>query len=437
MKKNYYLLLLLFTACISHAQTVSISSSAAPSNTICAGTNVTFTANISGFTNPSYKWYVNGTEISGAISSAYSSTSLTNGAQVYVKVTGASADGAIVTDGLRFNLDAGNSASYAGTGTTWNDLSGNGNHGTLAGTTLPVYNSDNGGSFVFNGLTSNVNLTKNASTIGIYDNSYTADAWVYPTDLGGDRGMFGDEVAANRQGLHLIFRGGTIHQGHYGSDASIGSVSTNNWYHIVFTFDKASGTTRMYKNGVDQGNSGTIGSYIGTSNIHLGQAYGNTGFFHGKGAVYKMYNRVLSSAEVTTNYNALRNRFSSTVVNSTSIITTVNAGPAIPVITVSGDACVNKTTLSTPTGFTYAWYKDNVLISSSNVRTYSPTIAGDYKVQVTSGSCSTQSTATTISTCGVTADGRMRAITSPTTLVSQEGGVNFGTGVSELGATRG
>jgi hypothetical protein len=191
----------------------------------------------------------------------------------------------------------------------------------------------------------------------------------------------------------------------------------------------------MYKNGVDLGNSGTIQSYIGESNIHLGQAYGNTGFFHGKGAVYKMYNRVLSSAEVTTNYNALKNRFSSSGVNSSSITTTVNAGPAIPVITVSGDACVNKTTLSTPAGFTYAWYKDNVLISSSNVRTYSPIIAGDYKVQVTSGSCSTQSTATTIATCGVTADGGMRAITSPTTLVSHEGGINFGTGVSEAGAT--
>jgi hypothetical protein len=436
MKKNYYLLLLLFIACISHAQTVSISSSAAPSNTICAGTNVTFTANISGFTNPSYKWYVNGTEISGAISSAYSSTSLTNGAQVYVKVTGASADGAIVTDGLRFNLDAGKSASYAGTGTTWTDLSGNGNHGTLAGSTLPVYNSDNGGSFVFNGSTSNVNLNKNATEIGIYDNSYTADAWVYPTDLSGDRGMFGDEQAVQRKGLHLIFRGGSIHQGHFGSDANAGSVTANSWWHIVFTFDKSNGSTRIYKNGVYQGN-GEIGSYIGTTNIHLGQAYNNTGFFHGKGAVYKMYNRVLSAAEVATNYNALKDRFSSNGVNSNSniITTTVNAGPAIPVITVTGDACVNKTTLSTPAGFTYAWYKDNVLIPSSNVRTYSPTIAGDYKVQVTSGSCSNQSTATTISTCGVTADGRMRSIATPTTLVSQEGGVNFGTGVSEAGAT--
>jgi hypothetical protein len=45
------------------------------------------------------------------------------------------------------------------------------------------------------------------------------------------------------------------------------------------------------------------------------------------------------------------------------------------------------------------------------------------------------SAATTIAVCGVTADGRMRSIATPTTLVSQEGGVNFGTGISEAGAT--
>jgi hypothetical protein len=108
MMKTLFTLIFLFSAVVSNAQTVSISSSAAPSNTICSGTNVTFTANISGFTNPSYKWYANGTEISGATSSTYSSTSLTNGVQVYVKVTeGTASDGAIVTNGLRFNLDAG------------------------------------------------------------------------------------------------------------------------------------------------------------------------------------------------------------------------------------------------------------------------------------------------------------------------------------------
>jgi len=39
--------------------------------------------------------------------------------------------GAIVRDGLVLALDAADRNSYPGTGTTWYDLSGNGNNGTL------------------------------------------------------------------------------------------------------------------------------------------------------------------------------------------------------------------------------------------------------------------------------------------------------------------
>ena len=112
----------------------------------------------------------------------------------------------------------------------------------------------------------------------------------------------------------------------------------------------------------------------------------------------------------------------------------VNASPAVPILTVLGDGCVNKTTLSTPAGqSSYAWYNDDVTISNANSNTYSPTIAGDYKVQVTSGTCSTMSAATTISVCGVTADGRMSVLSSSTTLVSKEGAINNRNGVDDRG----
>ena len=39
----------------------------------------------------------------------------------------------IVRDGLVLALDAADRNSYPGSGTTWNDLSGNGNHFTLSG----------------------------------------------------------------------------------------------------------------------------------------------------------------------------------------------------------------------------------------------------------------------------------------------------------------
>jgi hypothetical protein len=71
---------------------------------------------------------------------------------VYPTAGGAkiSTNGNIATNGLVLNLDAGNPASYPGSGTTWTDLSGLGNTGTLVNGV--GYNSGNGGSLSFDGV---------------------------------------------------------------------------------------------------------------------------------------------------------------------------------------------------------------------------------------------------------------------------------------------
>lgn len=148
-------------------------------------------------------------------------------------------------------------------------------------------------------------------------------------------------------------------------------------------------------------------------------------------------NNVILSGETSATYSttALNNNDVIKVIaggaTSNELIATTTPGPSVSVL---GDGCINKTTLTTPTGATaYSWYKDNVAISNTNSSTYTPTTAGDYKVQVTNGSCATQSTATTISTCGVTADGKMLALTNAVSLLSTEGGANFGTAIDDLG----
>jgi hypothetical protein len=148
-------------------------------------------------------------------------------------------------------------------------------------------------------------------------------------------------------------------------------------------------------------------------------------------------NNVILSGETSATFSttALNNNDVIKVIaggaTSNELIATTTAGPSVSVL---GDGCINKTTLTTPTGATaYSWYKDNVAISNTNSSTYTPTTAGDYKVQVTNGSCATQSTATTISTCGVTADGKMLALTNAVSLLSTEGGANFGTAIDDLG----
>jgi hypothetical protein len=61
----------------------------------------------------------------------------------------------VVVEGLVLALDAGNSKSYPGSGTTWTDLSGQGNNGTITGA---VYTN---GSFDFDGVKCPVCGTKN------------------------------------------------------------------------------------------------------------------------------------------------------------------------------------------------------------------------------------------------------------------------------------
>ena len=120
-------------------------------------------------------------------------------------------------------------------------------------------------------------------------------------------------------------------------------------------------------------------------------------------------------------------------VTRTGVITVLSSSvPAT--LTITGDACINKTTLSVASGLTsYTWYKDNIVITGASSHIYTPTAAGVYKVTVSNGTCSNTSTTTTISTCGITSDGRMVAVVGSTTMVNKEGAINSGKGLDERG----
>jgi hypothetical protein len=95
--------------------------------------------------------------------------------------------------------------------------------------------------------------------------------------------------------------------GHYSSDYSAGTVTINNWYHIVFRYDASTSTASIFKNGVLQG-SGGIASFIGTTNILISREFGS-GYFTGYIPIAKIYNRPLTDLEVAQNFQANRYRF--------------------------------------------------------------------------------------------------------------------------------
>jgi hypothetical protein len=233
---------------------------------------------------------------------------------------------AIVTDGLVLNLDAGFSPSFAtipsnanlSTVTPWYDLSGNGNNGTL--TNGPTYSSTNGGSIVFDGADDYVNCGSNASLdLG----SFTQEVWFKPTisrrnPLFGDSNNNGSDSAHamwlelyNNNRFILIFGDGIT----YGDVYSTTIVQNNNIINVVCTRNNTSKTVQFYINGVAENsqswaNQGTIGTPVtlGTYSLWIG---GSNGFGNMKDNIYiaRIYNRILSSAEITQNYNASKGRF--------------------------------------------------------------------------------------------------------------------------------
>ena len=449
---------------ISYTPSVSITTSA--SGAVCAGANVTFTANAQNFTNPYYQWYANGIPISSATSSTYSSNSLVNGDQVNVKVNEGPFGGAVTSNGLLLNLDATNPSSYPGSGTTWNNLVTGNEVTNFTIQSGGTYSTDNGGVIRFGNSTIGAGAS---STTGFSNlSAYTVEVWVKPAGTMGDYdpsvevntnytpSFFAEKVynsgAGNRVNMVLAYNARGLTTGtannSYRYEAAINNGSwkkhqiatnyssdLNNWVQIISTYDGSKLT--IYRNGVSLGSSAALGiTSLRTPSIGYWIAHRwdmNDGVY-GDYSKVMIYDKALSTAEVSANYSAFNARFVDNSISSLTITTTVNASPVTPTITVTGDACANKTTLTTGTGLgTYAWYKDNVAIGSASTNSYTPTAAGAYHVQVTFGSCSNTSTVTTIYTCVKTPEGKMSPITASTTMVTTSGEINSKYGVDERG----
>ena len=422
--------------------TVTITSSA--SGVICANTEVTFTANSQNFSNtPTYQWYKNGIAISGATNATYTTSSISNNDQISVQATPGYTTGSISTTGLIANFDA---ANYNTTSTRWNDLSSSSNHmdfytdRSYSTLKTATYSNDGGGSLIVN---NNSVFGKTISNTGISGNGgKTMSAWVKIDATDQDWASVASigeyvaakvfEIYAERNGTNsqLIFHwaGGQVKANPY--------LPKNTWYNVTIKSDGSS-NNYIFINGIQEGYS-IQALNITNSPLYMGapKTYNQGGWdynFRGRISTLSLYNTALTNQTILDNYNATKGRYTTTSIASNTITTSITAGPSTPTITVTGDACINKTILSTTSGLTsYTWYKDNVAIAGATTNTYIPITAGAYKVVVSNGTCNTTSTPTTITNCGVTANGSMSPIL--TTLVSNEGGINFGTGINELGS---
>jgi len=227
----------------------------------------------------------------------------------------------IVTSGLVLLLDAANTKSYPTTGTTWTDLSGLNNNGTLVNG--PTFSREVGGGLVLltaiggTGSTVDQRVSISDNTSLQMTSALTVDMWFKAS--GSTQPSSAPRLADKSQWFILINSTlpSTVQMSAVSVDGSRAVTSTtsiilnNTWINITGTYDGQ--FTRIYSNGVlnNSLNSGTvspINSTVGAP-VLIGD---NTTFirpFNGTISNAKIYNRELSATEILQNYNALKTRF--------------------------------------------------------------------------------------------------------------------------------
>jgi PKD repeat protein len=360
---------------ITASGTITVASvaitSSIPTNAICAGTSVTFTATPAFATNPTYQWKKNGVAISGATNSTYTTNTLTNNDVITVDMTVANATGGnvsgIVTSGLSIYLNAKNTTSYPGTGSTWYDISGNGYNSTLSNVT---YSSTNSGEFAFNGSNSIVR-TPSIPNTGVGNNtSVTWSAWVYPTTVSGTIMYMSSDAGGggwNMPPLYFTNKRfiGSVYNNTPISDPN--DFTLNTWYHVTLVYDGTARTSKLYVNGamVSNATNQTFSGPGSTAFMFLGLVNGgccnNATNFTGRMSSFMAYGgKALTDAEVLQNYN---NGVTASIT-SNAITTVVNALPTPSFTAQAGsDACINTdVTYTTQSGQSnYLWTVPGVL----------------------------------------------------------------------------
>lgn len=226
----------------------------------------------------------------------------------------------IVTSGLLLSLDAADRNSYPGSGNSWFDLSGN--NYNAAGANSPVYSQSNSGIINFTSANPAQRYQTTYNTaVTPFGNNTTWEAWAY--------------CSLNTGNTFNMFMGAWLpYFGFYNANQIIfsnviagtqqtiwsSSVTTGTWYHICCTSTYNTGanttTSAIYINGVAAG-SGTFAGAQSTSSttyFTVGDGCGsniNSAWYPFQGSVsnVKIYNRSLSTLEITQNFNALRGRF--------------------------------------------------------------------------------------------------------------------------------
>ena len=213
-----------------------------------------------------------------------------------------------VTDGLVIALDAGNTKSYPGSGTTWKNMATEGPFGDATlktGGSLNTYSSNNGGYFSL----PRAYITNPGSSPFT---TFTYSVWCRTPNLEGYQSMIdqgNDDFLFTFLSDQLM-----IYDPNEAVPTSSFTVVVDTWYNVVATHTHT-GPISFY---VD-------GELVHTSSSSYSTSHNFTNWSFGAGSVdstvdgnevwdgfissISIYNRSLTAAEVKQNYDALKGRY--------------------------------------------------------------------------------------------------------------------------------
>ena len=231
-----------------------------------------------------------------------------------ITITGATLSGVtlnipvIVTSGLQLNLDAGDTSSYPGTGTTWTDLTVNGNNGTLVNS--PAFTSAGASSYFSFGSGANQRTSftyqtpqQTAST------AFTWNIWAYPTANSDSYLLMGYRGTTPLQFYKLTTQKFEMYPAEV-----FNAFAINVWQNICAVYDGTQAGTanmKLYVNGTQVGVrdadapdllASAMPFYVGGDPIAGEYATARI-------AQVNVYNRALTAGEITTNFDVMRGRY--------------------------------------------------------------------------------------------------------------------------------
>ena len=221
----------------------------------------------------------------------------------------------IVTNGLKLCLDAGTSASYPGSGTTWYDITGNGYNASL--NNGPVWSSD--GYFTFDGADDTITYPNPLAGMGNLGQVWTVATWVNLSYNASsllvssgslNYGLYLEAWTTNK--MILYCNGGDSDYYRYSGTSTLSWLFGVEWCYIEFKFSNpkseankgAYGGTAEIEMWVNNVSKTGGGPNKRSDPYGIGSTWTSFANCDGKVKNLLVYDRWLSKAESTQNYKA-------------------------------------------------------------------------------------------------------------------------------------